>query len=109
MGRVLPLAELDGLGKRLRAEGMRVVFTNGHFDLLHVELGGEQEVTAPDRDAVEIEADRLLEARIEEGGADASQADRSAGTRTRRGDDQVGRELGDLLQITDMSALERGG
>lgn len=36
MGRVLPLAELDGLGKRLRAEGMRVVFTNGHFDLLHV-------------------------------------------------------------------------
>src|SRR2546423_1864914 len=28
--------ELDSLGERLRAEGRRIVFTNGCFDLLHV-------------------------------------------------------------------------
>lgn len=36
MGQVLPIEQLAALGERLRAEGQRVVFTNGHFDLLHV-------------------------------------------------------------------------
>ncbi|MFO7270661.1 MAG: adenylyltransferase/cytidyltransferase family protein [Sphaerobacter thermophilus] len=36
MGQIIPFEELDRLGERLRAEGKRVVFTNGHFDLLHV-------------------------------------------------------------------------
>lgn len=33
---MIPFDELEALGARLRAEGKRVVFTNGHFDLLHV-------------------------------------------------------------------------
>ncbi len=36
MGIVVPLEEIDGLGDRLRQAGLQVVFTNGHFDLLHV-------------------------------------------------------------------------
>jgi len=32
----IPREELPQLGERLRAEGKRVVFTNGCFDLLHV-------------------------------------------------------------------------
>ena len=36
MGEVIPRSELAALGERLRAAGRRVVFTNGHFDLLHV-------------------------------------------------------------------------
>lgn len=36
MGQIIPFEELGRLGERLRAEGKRVVFTNGHFDLLHV-------------------------------------------------------------------------
>ncbi len=36
MGTVVERASLEELGERLRAEGLRVVFTNGHFDLLHV-------------------------------------------------------------------------
>lgn len=36
MGVVLPIEELRDYGARLRAAGMRVAFTNGHFDLLHV-------------------------------------------------------------------------
>lgn len=36
MGRVLPLGELAAYGEEMRAAGKRVVFTNGHFDLLHV-------------------------------------------------------------------------
>ncbi len=36
MGEVVRFEELAALGERLRAEGKRVVFTNGHFDLLHV-------------------------------------------------------------------------
>lgn len=36
MGQVIPVEQLETLGERLRAEGKRVVFTNGHFDLLHV-------------------------------------------------------------------------
>ena len=36
MGTVIPFAELERLGARLRADERRVVFTNGHFDLLHV-------------------------------------------------------------------------
>lgn len=36
MGRVLALGELAGYGARQRADGKRVVFTNGHFDLLHI-------------------------------------------------------------------------
>lgn len=36
VGQVIPFDELEALGARLRAEGKRVVFTNGHFDLLHV-------------------------------------------------------------------------
>ena len=36
MGRVLPLDDLATYGEELRAAGKRVVFTNGHFDLLHV-------------------------------------------------------------------------
>lgn len=36
MGQIIPFEELGSLGERLRAEGKRVVFTNGHFDLLHV-------------------------------------------------------------------------
>lgn len=36
MGQVIPIEQLPPLGDRLRAEGKRVVFTNGHFDLLHV-------------------------------------------------------------------------
>lgn len=36
MGIIIPIDELAGLGERLRAQGQRIVFTNGHFDLLHV-------------------------------------------------------------------------
>jgi len=36
MGVVLPLADLAMFGEQYRARGTRVVFTNGHFDLLHV-------------------------------------------------------------------------
>lgn len=36
MGAVIPFAQLESLGRELRARGLRVVFTNGHFDLLHV-------------------------------------------------------------------------
>lgn len=36
MGKVIPVADLAALGDTLRAAGRRVVFTNGHFDLLHV-------------------------------------------------------------------------
>lgn len=36
MGQVIAFDELEALGQRLRAEGRRIVFTNGHFDLLHV-------------------------------------------------------------------------
>ena len=36
MGVVVDCSSLAELGERLRAEGRRVVFTNGHFDLLHV-------------------------------------------------------------------------
>ena len=36
MGEVIPGSEVAALGDRLRAAGRRVVFTNGHFDLLHV-------------------------------------------------------------------------
>jgi rfaE bifunctional protein nucleotidyltransferase chain/domain len=33
---LIPVDELQSLGERLREDGRRVVFTNGHFDLLHV-------------------------------------------------------------------------
>lgn len=36
MGAVVPFEQLEALGDALRALGRRVVFTNGHFDLLHV-------------------------------------------------------------------------
>lgn len=36
MGQRVVFAELERLGQHLRQSGMRVVFTNGHFDLLHV-------------------------------------------------------------------------
>lgn len=36
MGAVADPDELADLGARLRAAGRKVVFTNGHFDLLHV-------------------------------------------------------------------------
>jgi rfaE bifunctional protein nucleotidyltransferase chain/domain len=36
MGQVIPFEQLAPLGERLRAARKRVVFTNGHFDLLHV-------------------------------------------------------------------------
>lgn len=36
MGQVIPFEQLPPLGEQLRAAGKRVVFTNGHFDLLHV-------------------------------------------------------------------------
>jgi rfaE bifunctional protein nucleotidyltransferase chain/domain len=36
MGQRVEFAELQHLGRRLRQAGKRVVFTNGHFDLLHV-------------------------------------------------------------------------
>jgi rfaE bifunctional protein nucleotidyltransferase chain/domain len=36
MGQRVEFANLQCLGERLRLEGRRVVFTNGHFDLLHV-------------------------------------------------------------------------
>lgn len=36
MGRVIPLAELTAFGAARRGAGTRIVFTNGHFDLLHV-------------------------------------------------------------------------
>lgn len=36
MGQVVELAALRSLGATARASGLRVVFTNGHFDLLHV-------------------------------------------------------------------------
>ena len=35
-GRVIPRAEVRALGERLRAEGRKIVFANGCFDLLHV-------------------------------------------------------------------------
>ena len=34
--KIVSRAELAGLGERLRAEGRRIVFTNGCFDLFHV-------------------------------------------------------------------------
>lgn len=36
MGAVLRLADLAVFGEQYRARGARVVFTNGHFDLLHI-------------------------------------------------------------------------
>jgi rfaE bifunctional protein nucleotidyltransferase chain/domain len=36
MGQRVAFAELPHLGEQLRQAGMRIVFTNGHFDLLHV-------------------------------------------------------------------------
>ncbi len=36
VGVVLPLADLALFGEQHRARGARIVFTNGHFDLLHV-------------------------------------------------------------------------
>jgi rfaE bifunctional protein nucleotidyltransferase chain/domain len=36
LGQVIAFDELEALGERLRSGGQRVVFTNGHFDLLHV-------------------------------------------------------------------------
>ena len=36
MGQRVEFAKLRGLGEQLRLAGQRVVFTNGHFDLLHV-------------------------------------------------------------------------
>ncbi len=36
MGNVLALTNLAAFGATLHADGKRVVFTNGHFDLLHV-------------------------------------------------------------------------
>lgn len=36
MGQVIELAALRSLGATARSGGLRVVFTNGHFDLLHV-------------------------------------------------------------------------
>lgn len=36
MGQFIPFDDLAELGARLRAARQRVVFTNGHFDLLHV-------------------------------------------------------------------------
>lgn len=36
MGQRIEFADLQRLGARLRQTGKRVVFTNGHFDLLHV-------------------------------------------------------------------------
>ena len=35
MGELLSLEEAQALRKKLRAEGKTLVFTNGHFDLLH--------------------------------------------------------------------------
>jgi len=34
--KIIPRLEAGALGRRLRAEGLRVVFANGCFDLLHV-------------------------------------------------------------------------
>jgi len=36
MGQVIPFDDIEALGDRLHRAGKRVVFTNGHFDLLHV-------------------------------------------------------------------------
>jgi len=36
MGVVVTTAELADIGRELHRQGRRVVFTNGHFDLLHV-------------------------------------------------------------------------
>lgn len=36
MGRIVQVNQLESLGDELRAAGRKVVFTNGHFDLLHV-------------------------------------------------------------------------
>lgn len=36
MGLILSLSDLPAYGDRERARGRRIVFTNGHFDLLHV-------------------------------------------------------------------------
>jgi D-glycero-beta-D-manno-heptose 1-phosphate adenylyltransferase len=36
MSAIIPVEQLAALGEDLRRSGARVVFTNGHFDLLHV-------------------------------------------------------------------------
>ncbi|MEX1158196.1 MAG: adenylyltransferase/cytidyltransferase family protein [Thermomicrobiales bacterium] len=36
MGIVIPIEQLKALGDELRGQRRRIVFTNGHFDLLHV-------------------------------------------------------------------------
>ncbi len=36
MGSVIPIDRLAAIGEALRNEERRIVFTNGHFDLLHV-------------------------------------------------------------------------
>jgi D-glycero-beta-D-manno-heptose 1-phosphate adenylyltransferase len=36
VGRVVAVEGLADLGRELREQGLRVIFTNGHFDLLHV-------------------------------------------------------------------------
>ena len=36
MGQRISFESLESLGQRLRRSGKKIVFTNGHFDLLHV-------------------------------------------------------------------------
>lgn len=36
MGQLIEFKQLKALGTRLRSSGTKIVFTNGHFDLLHV-------------------------------------------------------------------------
>jgi rfaE bifunctional protein nucleotidyltransferase chain/domain len=36
VGVVIPIEEIETLGESLRGQNQRTVFTNGHFDLLHV-------------------------------------------------------------------------
>lgn len=36
MGQIVSIDAMTELGQRLRAQGERVVFTNGHFDILHI-------------------------------------------------------------------------
>lgn len=36
MGQLIAFDQLETLGERLRSAGTKIVFTNGHFDLLHV-------------------------------------------------------------------------
>ncbi|HEY6290528.1 MAG TPA: adenylyltransferase/cytidyltransferase family protein [Terriglobia bacterium] len=53
-GRIVPRRELQALGKRLRAQGQRIAFANGCFDLVHVGHVRYLEAARPEGDVLVV-------------------------------------------------------